>query len=397
MMINRSIIAEMRILLDEFPAVCILGPRQIGKTTLAHDVPQSLGMDSVYLDLEDVEDVRKLDEPKFFFEINKDKLIILDEVQRVPEVFAVLRGVIDRRRREGRDNASFLILGSASFDLLKQSSESLAGRIAYAYLGGINYQEIYPDSQYSLTDIWLRGGFPKSLTAASDAVSFRWRQNFITTYLERELPALDVYIPASMMRKLWSLLAENQACILNYARFASVMDVSQPTIKKYIDILEDLMLVRRLLPWVENRGKRLIKSPKIYVRDTGLLHTLLKIKDINTLLGFVGVGDSWESFVVESVLSVLPQDVIPYYYRTSAGAEIDLLLDYGNKKIAIEIKKSLAPKVSKGFYIATEDLQADERYIVYMGDEDYALSDQLKVLSVRSIIAKVSRFEQYNK
>ena len=209
-MITRELISEIQILLEEFPAVCILGPRQIGKTTLAHDVPNSLGLESVYLDLEDIEDVRKLDEPKFYFEVNKDKLIILDEVQRVPEVFAVLRGVIDKRRREGKESASFLILGSASFDLLKQSSESLAGRIAYAYLGGINMLEVMSSNALSLKDVWLRGGFPKSLTARSDAASFRWRQNFITTYLERELPALDVFIPASKMRKLWSLLAEYQ-------------------------------------------------------------------------------------------------------------------------------------------------------------------------------------------
>lgn len=385
----------MQILLDEFPAVCILGPRQIGKTTLAHEVPISLGMESVYLDLEDIEDVRKLDEPKFYFEVNKDKLIILDEVQRVPEVFAVLRGVIDRRRREGKENASFLILGSASFDLLKQSSESLAGRIAYAYLGGINLMEINSANELDLKDVWLRGGFPKSLTASSDAASFRWRQNFITTYLERELPALGVQIPASNMRKLWSMLAEFQGSILNYANFANKMDVSQPTVKKYIDILEDLMLVRRLMSWTDNRSKRLIKSPKVYVRDTGLLHALLKIKDINTLLGFEGVGASWESFVIESIISVLPQDATPYFYRTRAGAEVDLVIDFGNKVVAIEIKKALAPKVSKGFCIAAEDIAAAEKYVVYLGEEDYRIGEDLEVVSVKSMMTKVSRFEQY--
>lgn len=381
-MIARKVKQEIVELLEEFPAVAVLGPRQVGKTTLAIEIADSMKHQYIYLDLESPADQAKLSEAEAYFEFHKGKLIILDEIQRVPELFAVLRGVIDRRRQEGYRTGQFLILGSASLDLLKQSSETLAGRIAYKELSGLNAIEIESEKK-AQDELWLRGGFPDSFLARSDHSSLRWRLNFISTYLERDIPQLGPRIPAVTLRRLWTMLAHHQGGQLNVAHLGANLDVTAPTAKRYIELLEDLLLIRTIRPWSGNIGKRLVKSPKIYIRDSGLLHALLQLKTIEDILGHPVVGASWEGFVIENLLSCLPIGVTPWYYRTSAGAEIDLVIEQNLKNIfAIEIKRSMTPVLSKGFYLGCEDIRATKRYVVYPGKDIFSISEDVKVVPV---------------
>jgi predicted AAA+ superfamily ATPase len=303
-------------------------------------------------------------------------LIILDEVQRVPELFNILRGVIDRRRRKGQRTGQFLILGSASLDLLKQSSESLAGRIAYKEISVLNASEIEDTRHNNLDRLWLRGGFPDSFQSKDEPSSLRWRQNFITTYLERDVPQLGPRIPAITLRRLWTMLAHQQGGQLNTAKLAANIDVTIPTAKRYVELLEDLLLVRSLRPWSGNVGKRMVKSPKVYIRDSGLTHALLNLMTLDDLLGHPVVGASWEGFVIENLISCLPSGVTPWYYRSSGGAEIDLVIEKNARsKIAIEIKRSMTPTVSKGFHFGCEDIGAKRRFVVYPGKERYPLAN----------------------
>lgn len=380
-MIKREAEGEIKQLLEEFPAVAVLGPRQIGKTTLAEEIAASFKPTPIYLDLESPSDRAKLDEAERYFDLNKGKLIILDEIQRVPELFQILRGVIDRQRREGHRTGQFLILGSASLDLLKQSSESLAGRIAYKELSGLTVSEIERGEQFGQEKLWLRGGFPDSFLARSDEASLRWRMNFISTYLERDVPQFGARIPATSLRLLWTMLAHSQGAQLNTAQLGANLGVATPTAKRYLELLEDLLLIRTLRPWAGNIGKRLVKAPKIYIRDSGLTHALLNLTTMNDILGHPVVGASWESFVIENLLSCLPVGVTPWFYRTSAGAEIDLVIEYNTtKKYAIEIKRSLAPTLSKGFHLGCEDIAATERFIIYPGKESFPAAHGVTVL-----------------
>lgn len=369
-------------LLQEFPAVAVLGPRQVGKTTLAEEVASDNGFDYIYLDLERPSDAAKLEEPEAYFEAHKGKLIILDEIQRVPEIFAVLRGVIDQRRKQGLRTAQFLILGSASLDLLKQSSETLAGRIAYEELAGLSCDELPERSVADLNRLWLRGGFPDSFLARSDAASLRWRDNFISTYLERDVPLLGPRIPAVTLRRMWTMLAHQQGAQVNIAQLGASLDISAVTAKRYLELLEDLLLIRTLRPWSGNLGKRLVKSPKIYIRDSGLVHALLNLHTLDDVLGHPVTGPSWEGFVLENMLTSLPVGVTAWFYRTSAGAEIDLVLENQQQRLAIEIKRSLTPSVSKGFHLACDDIQATHRYVVYPGKEGYAGVNGIQVISL---------------
>lgn len=371
-MITRGAQAEISGLLREFPAVAILGPRQVGKTTLAEEIAKTLDPEPIYLDLESPADLAKLNDPESYFEIHTGKLIILDEIQRVPELFNILRGVIDRRRREGHRTGQFLILGSASLDLLKQSSETLAGRIAYTELSGITAPEIKGSDQDRL---WLRGGFPDSFLAKSDEASLRWRQNFVSTYLERDVPQFGPRIPSVTLRRLWTMLAHNQGEQINIAKLGASLDVAAPTAKRYVELLEDLLLVRTLRPWSGNIGKRLVKSPKIYIRDSGLSHVLLNLTTLDDVLGHPVVGSSWEGFVIENIISSLPIGATCWFYRTSAGAEIDLVVELSRKRrFAIEIKRSLTPTLSKGFYLGCDDIKATHRYVIYQGRERFPIA-----------------------
>lgn len=374
-MIIRKAEAKILTLLDEYPAVGVLGPRQVGKTTLAETIASSMTPEPVYLDLESPSDLVKLKEPEDYFELHRGNLIILDEIQRVPELFAVLRGVIDRRRRQGHKTGQFLILGSASLDLLKQASESLAGRIAYKELPGITASEIDESEVRASDKLWLRGGFPSSYLAKNDAASLRWRLNFITTYLERDVPQLGPRIPAVTLRRLWTMLAHSQGSQLNIAQLGASLDVTAPTAKRYLELLEDLLLIRTLRPWSGNLGKRLVKSPKVYIRDSGITHALLNIPTLDDLLGHPVIGASWEGFVIENLLSCLPTGATAWFYRTAAGAEIDLVIEIGaSRLLAIEIKRSLSPVLSKGFYLGSEDIKATRKFVVYPGKERFPIA-----------------------
>ncbi|MEO6546541.1 MAG: ATP-binding protein [Ferruginibacter sp.] len=382
-MIKRNVEKKIEQLLQEFPAVALLGPRQVGKTTLAMEIGDSLNSGAVYLDLESPIEQTKLSEPEEYFERQKGKLIILDEIHRVPELFSVLRGVIDRRRREGFRTGQFLILGSASLDLLKQSSESLAGRIAYNELSGLTVTEIDRAEKGAQDKLWLRGGFPDSYLSTNDEASLRWRLNFISTYLERDVPQLGPRIPAVTLRKLWTMLAHSQGTQLNLAQLGAGLGISLPTVKRYVDLLEDLLLVRTLRPWSGNIGKRLVKSPKIYIRDSGLTHALLNLKTIDDIAGHPVAGPSWEGFVIENILSSLPENCKPWFYRTSAGAEIDLVIEMNDQeKYAIEIKRSMTPTLSKGFHLGSEDIAATKPFIVYPGKERFKVTKNVEAISL---------------
>lgn len=389
-MIKRIFETEIKNLLDEFPAVGLLGPRQVGKTTLSEKIAASMSPTPVYLDLESPSDRAKLNEPEAYFEIHKGKLIILDEIQRIPELFPVLRGVIDKRRREGYKTGQFLILGSSSLELLKQSSETLAGRIAYKELPGITALEITQQTTSSQDRLWLRGGFPDSFLAKNDDTSLRWRLNFISTYLERDVPQFGPRIPAVTLRRLWMMLAHTQGGQLNTAQLGANLDLTAPTAKRYVELLEDLLLIRTLRPWAGNIGKRLVKAPKVYIRDSGLVHALLNLNTLDDVLGHPIVGASWEGFVLENLLSCLPAGATPWFYRTSAGAEIDLVLEFNQKKkYAIEIKRSLTPVVSKGFYLGCEDIKATERFIVYPGNEEFSFTKEIIALPLINMMEKL--------
>lgn len=377
-MIKRRIEAELLHLVNESPAVALLGPRQVGKTTLALNIGETLP--SIYLDLESEADRAKLSEPELYLASHGDKLVILDEVHRLPDVFQILRGLIDRNRRSGRRAGQFLLLGSASIELLKQSGETLAGRIAYLEMQPVDGLEVPADA---LGKLWLRGGFPDSFLASSDRGSMRWRQDFIRTYLERDIPLLGPRIPAETLRRFWTMLAHHQSGLLNAAELARSLGVDGKTVASYLDLLVDLLLVRRLEPWHANIGKRLVKSPKVYVRDSGIAHALLGLGSTEQVLGHPIVGASWEGFVIETLIAASPEGTAANFYRTAAGAEIDLLLTPpGEKPWAIEIKRSLAPKLEKGFHLACEDLQPTKRIVVYPGEESYPLPGNVAAMSL---------------
>lgn len=374
-MISRAALVELRSALDSFPVVALLGPRQVGKTTLALTLADSLGGEGVrYLDLESPGDRARLTDPEAYFEAQRGRLVILDEIHRVPELFAVLRGVVDRRRRAGLRTGQFLVLGLASLDLLRQSSESLAGRITFVELTPVRVDEVARDRS-AVERLWIRGGFPDSLLAAEDAASLEWRRAFIRTYLERDIPQLGPRVPAETLRRFWTMLAHEQGQQLNAARLASGLGVSGKTVARYLDLLVDLLLVRRLPAWSGNVGKRLVKSPKVYVRDSGIVHALLGLEGLEDVLGHPVAGSSWEGMVVESVQAAASDSPV-FYYRTSAGAEIDLVIEgRGGNRYALEIKRSSAPVVTRGFWSGLADLGVREAVVVYPGDDRIPLRE----------------------
>jgi predicted AAA+ superfamily ATPase len=385
-MIKRRSKAQLRYLIDQFPAVALLGPRQVGKTTLALDIADE--RPAVYLDLESPADRAKLSDPELYLADHEDRLVILDEVHRVPDLFQSLRGLIDRGRRKGNRTGRFLLLGSASMDLLRQSGETLAGRIAYLAL---NPFDVLEAGVGAVDTLWVRGGFPDSFLAADDGMSLGWRENFIRTYLERDVPQLGPRIPAETLRRFWVMLAHTQGGLLNAAALARGLGVDGKTIAKYLDLMVDLLLVRRLAPWHKNVGKRLVKSPKVYVRDSGVTHALLGLGNKEDLLGHPVVGQSWEAFVIENILAVAPDRTEASFYRASGGAEIDLLLGLpGHKPWAIEVKRSLAPKPAKGFHHACADVNPEARYVVYPGKERFRVADGVEAISLVALAREVA-------
>lgn len=385
-MLQRHLLALLTEEVQHSAAVALLGPRQVGKTTLALEVARTLP--SIYLDLESERDRAKLAQPELYLADHLDKLVILDEVHRAPGLFPVLRGLIDQARRSGKRAGLYLLLGSASLDLLQQSGETLAGRIAYLELGPLSVVET---GAIQTDTLWLRGGFPESLTAPSEARSLRWRQNFIRTYLERDIPQFGPRIAAETLRRFWTMLAHHQSGLLNVAQLARNLGVDAKTAQSYIDLLCDLLLVRRLQPWHVNMGKRLVKSPKVYVRDSGLVHALLDIGTKETLLSHPVVGASWEGFVIENLLASAPSHVQAHFYRTSGGAEVDLLLAWPNGDLwAIEIKRSLTPKVERGFHAACDDLKPTRKLLVYPGADTFPLGHDVQAMSLAALCRELA-------
>lgn len=372
--------------LESQAAVVLLGPRQVGKTTLALDIASE--RPSVYLDLEREADRQILTEPDLYLDEQAGKLVILDEVQQMPDLFKTLRGQIDQRRRAGFRTGQFLLLGSASNILLHQTAESLAGRVRYVEMPPLQPDEVGADQ---LNLLWLRGGFPDSFQAASDRASMDWRLDFLRTYLERDIPALGPRIPAATLRRFWTMLAHVQGGLLNAAALAEGLGVSGQTVGRYLDLLVDLMLVRRLQPWHENVGKRLVKSPKVYVKDSGIVHALLGIGTTEGLLGHPVVGGSWEGFCIEALLAAAPLGTEPYFYRTSAGAELDLVLRLPSGDIwAVEIKRTTAPKVSRGFHTGAEDIGANRKLLVYAGEHEVPVAKDIRALPLAHAIELLS-------
>jgi uncharacterized protein len=383
-MVDRRLRAVLEQRLDEEAAVVLLGPRQSGKTTLALELGGRIG--ALYLDLESEQDRAKLAEPELYLADHLDRLVILDEIHRAPGLFPVLRGLIDRARRSRRRAGLYLLLGSASLDLMRQSGETLAGRVSYLELQPFDVLEVGP-TPADRDRLWLRGGFPESFLASSHRRSLRWRQDFIRSYLERDIPQLGPRIAADRLRRIWTMLAHHQGGVLNVAQLARNLGVDAKTAGGYIDLLVDLLLVRRLPPWHANVGKRLVKSPKVYIRDSGLVHALLGIADKDTLVSHPVLGASWEGFVVEQALAAAPEGTTGHFYRTSAGAEIDLLLNLrGGELWAIEIKRTLSPRPEKGFYHACADLSPARRFIVYPGDERYPLNAEVEAMPLPALV-----------
>lgn len=372
--IKRIITASIEQKLKHMPGVVILGPRQCGKSTLAKAIISEIG-GAVYLDLERPSDVSKLRDPEAFFSLNRDKLICLDEIQRVPELFPLLRSIMDENRRNGQ----FIILGSASPDLIQQSSETLAGRISYFELTPFLMKEVSGDHPLmTLRKIWLRGGFPRSYLAPNDQESFEWRIDFIRAFLERDIPQLGFRIAAKTLDRFWRICAHLHGQLLNSSQLGESMGVSHHTVRSYIDLLEQSFVLRVLRPYESNLKKRLIKSPKLYIRDSGILHALLSIENQNDLLGHPVYGASWEGLIIENLLSLLPNWKASFY-RTSSGSEIDLILEKGNKRIAIECKGSTSPNLNRGFWNAVDELKFKEVWVVAPVKEVYPIEKGVRV------------------
>jgi predicted AAA+ superfamily ATPase len=385
-MLDRIDILELTEKLDFFPAVAIIGPRQIGKTTLAKSLAHNLGREMIYLDMEDERDYAKLkDNANAFFDAHQDACIIIDEVQAMPSLFTRLRPAIDAKRTAGR----FLLLGSASPDLVKGVTETLAGRIAFHELNQITLPEI-EGSNINMTQHWFRGGFPDPLLAKTDKQYAMWSQNFIFSYAERDLRTLfGVELSTPMIHKMWQMLSHFHGGIWSAETFSRSLGVTAPTVNRYLDFMEGAFLVRKLQPWFANAKKRLIKSPKIYIRCTGILHKLLDIKSFDALQGHPVIGNSWESYVIENIAALVPQEVELYYYRTQNGAECDVVLAIGLKILAcIEIKYSDAPTVSKGFYNSIEDLECTNNFVITPNSDDYLKNETVRVCNLNDFLTK---------
>jgi len=385
-MIRRRITPEVVSLLQQVPAVVLTGPRQVGKTTMALELAGQ--RDAVYLDLESQRDRARLAQPELYFDDHAEELVILDEIQRAPEIFETLRGVIDRGRRQGKGMGRFLLLGSAAMELLAQSSETLAGRVALVELAPLDITEIGEERR---DDLWVKGGFPPSFLPPDPEESLRWRTDFIRTYLERDIPQLGLRIPAETLRRFWTMLAHNQGGLLNASNLARGLGVSGVTVGHYLDLMVDLLLVRRLPPRLANVGKRLVRSPKVYVRDSGIVHALLGLVDKEAVLGHPVAGSSWEGFAIENAIGAVGARAEASFYRTSGGAEIDLVLSWRDgREWAIEVKRTSAPKLERGMRSALEDLRPERSFVVYPGSERYRLADDAEAIGLPELCAEIA-------
>jgi hypothetical protein len=389
-MLRRKIEIKLIDALDTFPVVALVGGRQVGKTTLAKMVRATRPNACVHLDLERPSDLAKIQSPEAYLELHQDKLVILDEIQRVPELFAVLRALVDADRRNGR----FLVLGSASPALIRQSSESLAGRIRYIELPPLVLGEIDPTPE-NIHRLWVRGGYPDSFLAKSEHRSREWRDAFVNTYLERDIPSLGIRIPATMLNRFWRMLGHSHGQLWNAHKIAGSLGVTQPTANHYLDVLEDTFVARQLRPYHTNLKKRLVKTPKVYLRDSGLLHALLQIQDLEDLLGHPSAGASWEGWVIEQILALAPDTWRPWFYRTSGGAEIDLLLERPGRQgpLAFEIKRSSAPKPSRGFWSALRDLNVTQGYVVCPCEESFPLGEGVFTMPLSTLPGMLNSLE----
>lgn len=385
-MIHRTLEEQLIQGLKSMPVVVILGPRQVGKTTLALDFAKPLLDKPVhYLDLELDSDLAKLDDAESYLRRFENQLLVIDEVQRKPDLFRIIRGLVDIRKRAGDKAGHFLLLGSASKELLQQSSETLAGRIRYLELTPFTVKELHQNDPlgFNVEKLWFRGGFPDSYLADSDSASWNWRQDFIKTYVEKDIPLFGPQVPATRMRRFWTMLAHYHGQQANLSDIGKSLEVTHTTIKTYLDTLQDFFMVRQLQPWSGNTKKRLVKTPKIYIRDSGLLHSLLTIQDFEHLLGHPVLGASWEGFVVETVLNSISTSWTPSYYRSSNQAEIDLVLEKSNQEVwAIEVKRSIAPSLSAGFHRACEDIGATKKWIVYSGKDRFPIKNETEVIGL---------------
>lgn len=390
-MIPRQTEIMLRTRLANTPAVVLLGPRQVGKTTLARKLVQDWPTGALYLDMERPADRRRLDDADAYLRQQQGKLVVIDEIHRLPGLFEILRGIIDERRAAGERNGHFLLLGSAGIELMRQASESLAGRIATLEIQALNISEAATQG-IDAERCWLRGGFPESLLAGDDQASLAWRRDFIRSYLERDVPMFAPRLPAETIGRLWTMLAHHQGSLLNQARLASSLGVSAPAVTRYIDLLVDLKLVRRLAPWHGNLGKRLTRSPKIYIRDSGLAHALLEIESHHDLAGHPVAGPSFEGMVVENVIAAAGERYVPHFLRTQDGAEIDLILEKGGiSEIAVEVKRASAPSPAKGFALACDALGIQERYLVYPGTAIFPLRHGATAIPLPELMSRLQQ------
>ncbi len=375
--------------LAKFDSVALLGPRQVGKTTLAREILAGHDGPCRYLDLENPRDRRLLEDPMAWFSAHPGHLIVLDEVQRTPEIFPVLRVQIDERRRMRGEGGKFLILGSASMDLLRQSRESLAGRISYVELHGLNAREVAAAAAgkaaasppRTFDRLWLQGGFPPAYLREDLSESLQWREDFIKTYLERDLPRFGLRIAEDHLARFWRMLANDQGELFNAARYARSLGASAPTVSRYLDISHKLLLARVLRPWHSNTGKRLVKSPRFYIRDSGIVHALLNLRSLDDVRAHGVSGKSWEGFVIENLLAAVPSGVSPWFYRSGSGAEADLVLEFSPGRCwAFEIKLSTAPKADRGFHFAAQDIKAERRILVYPGEDRFPLPGGIEAM-----------------